>query len=304
MKPLQTSSGDLLADRRADYAEMLFGSGEVRAAAEVLLGALELAPRWAMGWFRLGEMHEAAGDLAAAAQAWRLSLELEPLDHPGAALKLQLIGAAPPAPAPPSAFVETLFDHYADSFEAALVGQLDYRAPDLIADAIRNSGREAFDLAVDFGCGTGLMGERLRPACRRLEGYDLSEEMLRKARAKGIYDRLEKADLHALALPPGSTDLIAAADVFTYLGALDSIVAMAAAALRPGGVLAFSVEAHRGAEDFALLPSRRYAHGENYLRALLTRAGFGILTFDEAILRQDRKEPVSGFVIVAGACQS
>ena len=39
------------------------------------------------------------------------------------------------------------------------------------------------------------MGERLRPFCDRLEGFDISAEMLRKARAKGVYDRLEKADL-------------------------------------------------------------------------------------------------------------
>ena len=61
MKPLQTSSGDVLADRRADYAEMLFASGDHAAAAELMLGALELAPDWSFGWFRLGEFHEAAG---------------------------------------------------------------------------------------------------------------------------------------------------------------------------------------------------------------------------------------------------
>jgi len=70
MKPLQASSGDLNADRRADYAEMLHASGDHAAASELLLGALELAPQWAVGWFRLGEMQEAAGALDPAAQAW------------------------------------------------------------------------------------------------------------------------------------------------------------------------------------------------------------------------------------------
>ena len=45
LKPLPSSSGDLLADRRHDYAEMLFASGDHAAAAELMLGALELAPR-------------------------------------------------------------------------------------------------------------------------------------------------------------------------------------------------------------------------------------------------------------------
>src|SRR5687768_11615626 len=105
-EPLDTSSGDILADRRADYAEMLFGSGEAGPAAELMLGALELAPGWAMGWFRLGEFHEAAGALDEAAEAWRMAQKLDPEDRAGAALKLALTGAAPASTAPPSAFVE------------------------------------------------------------------------------------------------------------------------------------------------------------------------------------------------------
>ena len=65
--------------------------------------------------------------------------------------------------APPSAFVETLFDQYAEKFDDALVKTLDYRVPEFLAEAIAAQGREKFGLAIDLGCGTGLMGERLRP---------------------------------------------------------------------------------------------------------------------------------------------
>ena len=47
-----------------------------------MLGALELAPRWALGWFRLGEMPEAAGATAEAVAAWRMVLALDPRDRP------------------------------------------------------------------------------------------------------------------------------------------------------------------------------------------------------------------------------
>ncbi|RWG92547.1 MAG: SAM-dependent methyltransferase, partial [Mesorhizobium sp.] len=137
MKPLQASSGYLTADRRADFAEMLLASGEPAQAAELLLGALELAPQWAAGWFRLGEMQEAARFPDQAAQAWAMALKLDPADRLGSALKLQLIGHAPVAAAPPSAFVETLFDHYADNFEQSLVGKLGYRMPEFLDRAIR-----------------------------------------------------------------------------------------------------------------------------------------------------------------------
>jgi predicted TPR repeat methyltransferase len=93
MKPILYSSGDVAADRRADYAEMLFASGDHAAASELMAGIMTLAPAWATGWFRLGEMREAAGEIAGAADAWREALRLDPADRLGSALKLELVGA-------------------------------------------------------------------------------------------------------------------------------------------------------------------------------------------------------------------
>jgi predicted TPR repeat methyltransferase len=300
MKPLQASSGDLTADRRADFAEMLLASGEPAQAAELLLGALELAPRWAAGWFRLGEMQEAAGLPDQAAQAWAMALKVEPADRLGAALKLELIGKAPAAATPPSAFVETLFDHYADSFEDSLVGKLGYGLPDFLWRAISKARPGRFRLALDLGCGTGLLGERLRPFVDRLEGYDISAGMLRKAKAKGIYDRLAKVDLQNFSHTGDRADLVAAADVFIYLGALDRIVGAVAGMLAEDGLFAFSLETLAGGGDFALLPSRRYAHSEAYARRLLTANGLAVLSLESVIIRHDRRDPVEGLAVVAG----
>ncbi|MDX8462347.1 methyltransferase domain-containing protein [Mesorhizobium humile] len=300
MKPLQASSGDLNADRRADFAETLLASGEPAQAAELLLGALELAPRWAAGWFRLGEMQEVAGLLDQAAQAWAMALKLEPADRLGAALKLQLIGKAPAAAAPPSAFVETLFDHYADGFEDSLVKKLGYGLPDFLGRSIGTARPGRFRLALDLGCGTGLMGERLRPFVDRLEGYDISAGMLRKAKAKGIYDLLAKADLQHFSHTGDRADLVVAADVFIYLGALERIVGAVATVLAEDGIFAFSLETLAGGGDFALLPSRRYAHSEAYARRVLCANGLAVLSLESMVIRHDRRDPVEGLVIVAG----
>lgn len=298
MLPLQLSSGDLVADRRASYAQMLFEAGDHLPAAELMREALALAPDWAAGWFRLGEMLAEAGELAAAADAWREALRCDPDDRLGATLKLGLIGAAEGINAPPAGFVEALFDQYAAEFDASLIEKLDYRVPELLADAITRAAGHAFAHLVDLGCGTGLMGERLARIASFLEGVDLSARMLKRAEAKGIYGRLVKADLNLFEFPAGA-DLVTAADVFMYVGALDRIVARIAAALPEGGVLAFSVERHEGAGDFVLHPSRRYAHSEAYLRRLLATNGFDVLSLDEATIRMDRGEPVAGLIVVA-----
>jgi predicted TPR repeat methyltransferase len=299
MKPLQASSGDMLADRRADYAEMLFSSGDHAAAADLMQGALELAPGWAPGWFRLGEMQEAAGRLDAAAAAWRTALQLDPADRLGAALRLALIGQLPPDVAPPSAFVEALFDQYADTFDAALLEKLAYRVPALLSEAIQRQGERIFRLALDLGCGTGLMGEMLRPVAARLEGFDISARMLAKARAKGLYDALEKADLQDFRYAGERADLVAAADVFMYVGALDRVVKTVAGMLAPDGLFAFSVEKWAGAGDFALQPSRRYAHGEAYIRRVLANENLLVASMEEHAIRKDRGEPVTGLIVVA-----
>jgi predicted TPR repeat methyltransferase len=299
MQPIIFSSGNLTADRRADYAKMLLASGDNDAAIELMRQALELASGWSAGWFRLGEMLEAAGRLAEAADCWRQVLALDPQDRFGAEPKLALVGAASDQGALPAAFVEKLFDQYADDFDAALVERLAYRAPLLIAEAIARTGADRFAHVLDLGCGTGLMGERLRMRASFLEGIDISRAMLAKAQAKGLYDRLIRGDLQAFKAEKPHADLVVAADVFTYLGALDRLIAEAARALLPGGLLAFTVEHHAGAEPFCLMPSRRYAHAAAYLDRLLCENGLERLSMDEAPIRFDRGEPVGGLVVIA-----
>ncbi|MBE7183357.1 MAG: methyltransferase domain-containing protein [Methylobacterium mesophilicum] len=297
MKPFNTASGDLIADRRADYAEMLVANGDPAAAAELMLGALELAPGWAVGWFRLGEMHEMAGEGEAAERAWRMALEVDPADHSGATLKLSLLGTEPQPEAPPPAFVEALFDRYADKFDASLVGALGYRVPELLFEAIARAAPGRYARAVDLGCGTGLMGEKLRPLVDTLSGYDISAEMLRKARGKHVYDHLEKADLADLPFAGPPADLVTAADVFMYLGTLDGAFSGIARMLGEGGVFAFSVE--RGEGAVTLRETRRYAHAESYIRGLLEENGMTPLSLETRTIRKDRDKDVAGLIAVA-----
>lgn len=299
MTSFDPRSGNALADRRADFADMLLRSGDAAAAAELVMQALEIAPDWAYGWFRLGEMHAAARDEDAAVAAFRMVLKLDPSDRAGASLKLRLAGALDDPASMPVAFVETLFDQYAQTFEASLVGKLGYCAPDLLSQAIAAAHPARVACAVDLGCGTGLMGERLRPMCDRLEGYDLSAGMLKRARAKRIYDLTEQADLTGLRFDSPRADLVVAADVFIYVGALETAFANVRSMLLPGGLFAFTVEALEGDAAVALLETRRFAHTRAYVEAVLADAGFRLLSLTTAAIRKDRETPVEGMIVVA-----
>jgi predicted TPR repeat methyltransferase len=298
------SSGDVIADRRADYARMLAEGGDHAAAAELMDQALELAPDWAAGWDLLGAYHEKAGNTANAIAAWR---RLEALDDAGvfgARLKLAAHDAGPAGEGTAVGYVEALFDQYAPQFEEALVGKLGYRVPDLL-DALVNEemtrlGLTAFDKAIDLGCGTGLMGERLRGKVGHLEGIDISAAMIAETARKGIYDTLQKAELvAALNARRADADLVTAADVLIYCGALGPVLAALVPALRPGGLVAFSLEAHDGDEELFLRPSLRYAHGIKATREALVVAGLDVLRFETAVLRFDRGAPITGILIVA-----
>lgn len=301
----QLSSGDVIADRRADYARMLEEGGEPDAAAELMEQALELVPAWAAGWYRLATYLEKAGRADAAIEAYRRTLAFDPDDIFGATLKLALLGDVATPDRPPSRYVERLFDDYADRFESALVEKLDYSVPQKLEALIASTGRR-YERAVDLGCGTGLLGPEIRGRVDRLEGFDLSQNMLVKAAEKQVYDSLAQADLSLAPDLSGlfadaarhRADLVTAADVLMYLGNLESVFAIIGELAASGADIAFSVEDAGDGEGFHLAPSLRYAHSESYVRALLARHGLQILATVKSVIRKDGGKPVSGILFL------
>ncbi|MBP2235735.1 putative TPR repeat methyltransferase [Sinorhizobium kostiense] len=303
----QLSSGDLIADRRADYAKMLAEGGDHRGAAELMAQALEIAPDWAAGWFRLADYEEKSGRKMAAIEALGRTLRLSPEDIFGASLKLALLGAAETPQQPPSSYVERLFDDYAERFDQALVEKLDYSVPEKLAALIGRMPSQRFRHVTDLGCGTGLFGERIRHCADFLEGFDLSVNMLAKAEAKGVYDRLGQADL---SLPPERSglfrdparepaDIVSAADVLMYLGNLESVFLIIDRLLAPAGLFAFSVEDAATQVGFVLRPSLRYAHSEPYVASLCAEHGLSLVAVERTIIRMDAGLPVSGILFLA-----
>jgi predicted TPR repeat methyltransferase len=202
------------------------------------------------------------------------------------------------------AYVRDTFDRFAESFDEQLLQRLDYHAPELLAAGLAQVlGPSAATLEVlDAGCGTGLCGPLLRPYAARLTGVDLSPGMLEKAAARGGYDRLVEGELTAfLAAHEAAFDVIASADTLVYFGALDPVAAAARRALRPGGWLGFTVERSDESAPYRINPHGRYSHTEEYLRQVLTEAGFTGVTVAAVVLRTELGRPVHGWTVCAQA---
>jgi predicted TPR repeat methyltransferase len=244
---------------------------------------------------RVGRQTEASVALS----AW---LDLEPGNPVAAHLLAACTGTEVPERAS-DAYVAETFNAAADNFDRRLK-DLGYKAPELVGAALEAElGVGVGDrIVLDAGCGTGLAAPHLRPYAKRLDGVDLSAGMIARARACGLYDRLEIGELSAfLGLTPSRYDLIASVDTLVYFGRLDTVLSTVASALRFGGLLVFTLEVltEDRNQGFELAGSGRYRHGADYLRKTLDAADLSTRRLERAALRSENGVPVSGFVVSA-----
>jgi predicted TPR repeat methyltransferase len=298
------SSGDLMADRRFDFARDLQLKGDLVAAADLLQQATELAPGFASAWFTLGKIREQSGEREAAIAAFRRAQDADPEDRHGAGLHLMLLGAEKLS-AMPQAYVRALFDQYAPKFESALVDDLGYRGPALLFKAVlaaRAAVRKPafFKRAIDLGCGTGLAATAFAKEVDHFTGIDLSPRMIERARVTGLYAELEVADMleGLCGKPDSSANLVLAADAMVYVADLAPVLREAKRVLASGGLLAFTAETH-GGDGVTLGEGLRYAHGAGYVRASIANAGLTLSQLDELSARNEDNVAVPGLVVVA-----
>jgi len=298
------SSGDLIADRRFEFARDLQLKGDLVAAADLLDQAVELAPDFASAWFTLGEIRLQLGERDAAIAAFRRALDADPQDRHGASLRLMRLGAEDLS-GMPKAYVRTLFDQYAPRFDTALLDHLDYRGPALLFKellAVRAAVKRPalFKRAIDLGCGTGLVAMAFTRQVDRFIGIDLSPGMIEQARATGLYTELEVADMvEGLAnKSDASADLIIAGDALVYVSDIAPVLAQAKRVLAPTGLVAFTLETHDGS-GVIIGAGLRYAHAATHVRDVVEAAGLALAHLEAASPRTEDNVPVRGLVVVA-----
>ena len=147
---------------------------------------------------------------------------------------------------------------------------------------------------MDLGCGTGLFGLEIKQFCENLEGIDLSEKMLNKAKEKNVYNKLIKQDIVTyLSNESFNFDYFVSTDVFIYIGDLSDVFRLIKSRNQTGGKLAFSTE-HYDGDSFFLEQSGRYSHSKKYIEGLCDEFGYQLLHFEIQDIRKNKNEYVRG----------
>ena len=132
----------------------------------------------------------------------------------------------------PTVSVREGYREWLPSYETTVEDEMDVA----LLEALESVPWTAVGRAADLGCGTGRTGAWLRSrGGARIDGIDLTPEMLARARARGIYDRLDQADLAATGLEGGVYDLVTTCLVDEHLADLRPLYREASRLARPGG---------------------------------------------------------------------
>jgi predicted TPR repeat methyltransferase len=295
---------ELSAEELATLTRRLKETGKFQPAYLCAKRTIELNPEDWDAWYELGELAQCVGRRDEARAAYQKYLDAHPEDGEIEHLLIALRDDAPPPRASDRA-IQHIYKSFAASYETRMREDLRYVGPERMQDAIKAVVADPAGLSIlDLGCGSGLAGMSVKPWASELTGVDLSPEMIELARARGIYDGLEVAEITQW-LDQGQRlfDLIISCDCLIYFGDLGQIVHSAARRLKPGGLFAMSME--RGdRHPFHLTDTGRYTHHPDHVRDVAAKAGLAVAQMNESFLRMEYGEEVMGLYAVLGKARS
>lgn len=211
-------------------------------------------------------------------------------------------------PTAPLEYSKGYYDGFADQYDHTQQDVVSYKAPKVLADAIKSwldATSATINDLLDLGCGTGLVANALQETVKHRVGVDISPRMLAKARSKKLYHTLHLQDILPFMLGSSQAyDLVTAADVLCNTGDLSPFVKAARNVLTPRGLLAFTIEKDFHAEEYRLCTNGRYTHAPKYVRHSLISKGYEILAEHEHILYIDNNLTATGVLFIARKTQT
>ena len=189
--PVFVSSGDLIADRRYQWALDYLARGELAER-----GRNPRAGGGARAGLRRGLVLRSARSARRRASGSAPSRPSRPPampireDYHGARLHLARLGVGEATPAMTAAYVRRLFDQQRRASIRAccsisIIARRNCCSRRSRRGASPPAGLTRFTAMLDLGCGTGLAGAAFRGQVDRLTGVDISAAMIEEARAQG-----------------------------------------------------------------------------------------------------------------------
>jgi len=263
--------------------------------------AVRLKPDKANTHYNLGMLWRDAVEQEKAVHHLRRSLECDPDDPHGIRMVLAHLDQAATPDRASEAQLQKIYKVRAGFWDSE-----DYFGHALVAEAFKDHLTRANPDILDIGCGTGLVGAQVRPLARRLDGVDLSDAMLEKARQKQIYDRLERADLVSfMADNPGSYDAVLGAATLIHFGDLRSLFQAAHLCLREQGLFVFTLFPNESDDsDFAVSANDKLAqngcfrHSTGYVGRLAGETGFSVPMLKTVIHEHNRDGSATNGLLV------
>ncbi|MES2964721.1 MAG: class I SAM-dependent methyltransferase [Bdellovibrionota bacterium] len=124
------------------------------------------------------------------------------------------------------------YTQWAKSYDDGFDSNLDRR----LLENLKSIDWTTIDTVVDLACGTGRTGKWLKDhRVKVLDGVDLSNEMMARAKARGIYRQLLNEDIRRTSLPSATYDLVTNSLSSEHLPKLEPLFQEAQRLLKPGG---------------------------------------------------------------------
>lgn len=248
---------------------------------------LYLSPNYPNANYNLGCCYMRTGKAAQARAAFLKALKQSPGNVDVTFMLASLDPTAlPNAQRPtrmPMDMVTGFFTAQAEGYDIAEANNR-YQAGKVMYDLLKPLVKTETPVVLDLGCGTGIAARPWRATASSIRGVDVTPAMLALAdkathAEKKLFDGLSTADIAQLPteFTNGSADIVLLVNAVQFIGELSSTLNGAAQALKPGGVVAVTVETFGQAGYGLVSATSRFGHSNAYVKQVAASAGLSVL---------------------------